>query len=186
MAIAADINIGILYFLAVASTSTIAVLMAGWSSNNKYALLGAMRTVAQMISYEIPLVFSIIGVVMLAGTLQMSQIVAGQEKVWYIILQPLAFLIFLIAGNAELNRGPFDLVEGEQEMEIENAAELRSFLDGLDYFPYTSDGLPEYSITFDDGTIYDINLSSGWVWKWAEEEAKLTGDLLQELRHFCK
>lgn len=75
---------------------------------------------------------------------------------------------------------------GEQEMEIENAADLRSFLDCLDYRPYTSDGLPEYSITFDDGTIYDINLSSGWVWKGAEEEAKLTEDLLQELRAFLQ
>lgn len=114
--IAADLNIGVLYFLAVATTTTIAILMAGWASNNKYALLGTMRTVAQMISYEIPLVFSIVGVIMLAGTMQTSQIVAAQEKVWYIILQPLAFLIFLIAGNAELNRGPFDLVEGEQEI----------------------------------------------------------------------
>lgn len=82
--------------------------------------------------------------------------------------------------------GVDNAVEDGQEMEIENAVDLRSFLDCLDYHPYTNDGLPEYSITFDDGTIYDINLSSGWVWKGAEEEAKLTGDLLQELRHFCK
>ena len=82
--------------------------------------------------------------------------------------------------------GVDNAVEDGQEMEIENAVDLCSFLECLDYHPYTNDGLPEYSITFDDGTIYDINLSSGWVWKWAEEEAKLTGDLLQELRHFCK
>ena len=81
-----------------------------------------------------------------------------------------------------IEEGVDNAVEGEQEMEIENAAELRSFLDGLDYFPYTSDGLPEYSITFDDGTIYDINLTSRWVWKGAEEEAVLTEDLLQELQ----
>lgn len=86
----------------------------------------------------------------------------------------------IIEEGAENARG------GEQEMEIENAADLRSFLDCLDYRPYTSDGLPEYSITFDDGTIYDINLSSGWVWKGAEEETKLTEDLLQELRAFLQ
>ncbi|NLW06677.1 MAG: NADH-quinone oxidoreductase subunit NuoH [Clostridia bacterium] len=114
--IAADLNIGVFYFLAVASTTTIAILMGGWSSNNKYSLLGAMRAVAQIISYEIPLAFSIVGVVMLAGSLQTSQIVAAQEGTWNIVLQPLAFIIFFIAANAEINRGPFDLVEGEQEI----------------------------------------------------------------------
>jgi len=114
--IAADLNIGVFYFLAVGSTTTIAILMAGWAANNKYALLGAMRAVAQMVSYEIPLTFSILGVIMLAGSLQTSQIVAAQGKVWYIILQPLAFIIFFIAATAEVNRAPFDLVEGEQEI----------------------------------------------------------------------
>lgn len=74
----------------------------------------------------------------------------------------------------------------EQEKEIKNAADLRGFLDCLDYSPYTNDGLPEYIITFDDGIIYDINLSSGWVWKETEKEAKLTEDLIQELREFLQ
>ncbi|SMB95375.1 NADH dehydrogenase subunit H [Thermanaeromonas toyohensis ToBE] len=114
--IAADLNIGVFYFLAVASTTTIAILMGGWAGNNKYSLLGAMRTVAQMVSYEIPLVFSILGVIMLAGSLKTSDIVAAQREIWFIFLQPIAFLIYFIAATAEVNRGPFDLVEGEQEI----------------------------------------------------------------------
>jgi NADH-quinone oxidoreductase subunit H len=114
--IAVNLNIGVFYFLAIASTTTIAILMGGWGSNNKYALLGSMRSVAQMVSYEIPLTFSVLGVVMLAGSLQTSQIVAAQSKVWFIVMQPVAFLIFFIAATAEVNRAPFDLVEGEQEL----------------------------------------------------------------------
>ncbi|KUO52382.1 MAG: NADH:ubiquinone oxidoreductase subunit H [Desulfitibacter sp. BRH_c19] len=114
--IAVDLNIGIFYFIAIASTSVMAFVMAGWGSNNKYSLLGGMRTVAQMISYEIPLVFSLLGVVMITGSLRMSEIVVAQQNAWFIVLQPLAFLIFFIAALAELNRAPFDLPEGEQEI----------------------------------------------------------------------
>ncbi len=113
---AVDINVGILYFTAISSTSVIAILMAGWSSNNKYSLIGGMRTVAQVISYEIPLAFSMLGVVMLTGTLNLNDIVASQSVVWNIFRQPVAFLIFLIAGLAELNKTPFDLIEAEQEL----------------------------------------------------------------------
>lgn len=113
---AVDINVGILYFTAISSTSVIAILMAGWSSNNKYSLIGGMRTVAQVISYEIPLAFSMLGVVMLTGTLNLNDIVASQSGVWNIFRQPVAFLIFLIAGLAELNKAPFDLIEAEQEL----------------------------------------------------------------------
>lgn len=114
--IAVDLNIGIFYFVAIASTTVMAFIMAGWGSNNKYSLLGGMRTVAQMISYEIPLVFSLLGVVMITGSLKMSEIVAAQQNVWFIVSQPLAFIIFFIAATAELNRAPFDLPEGEQEI----------------------------------------------------------------------
>jgi NADH-quinone oxidoreductase subunit H len=113
---AVNLNVGILYFTAISSTSTVAILMAGWSSNNKYSLIGGMRTVAQIISYEIPLCFSMIGVVMLTGTLNLNQIVASQGKVWYIVLQPIAFVIFVISALAELNKSPFDLMEAEQEI----------------------------------------------------------------------
>lgn len=114
--IAVDLNIGIFYFVAVSSTATIAFLMAGWGSNNKWALLGGMRTVAQMVSYELPMVLSLLGVVMLAGSLKMSDIMAAQKTVWFVVLQPVAFLIYLVASTAELNRQPFDLPEGEQEL----------------------------------------------------------------------
>lgn len=114
--IAVDLNIGVFYFVAVASTATIAFLMAGWGSNNKWSLLGGMRSVAQMVSYEIPMVLSLLGVIMLAGSLRVSDIMAAQKTVWFVVLQPVAFLIYLIASTAELNRQPFDLPEGEQEL----------------------------------------------------------------------
>ncbi|MEW6623270.1 MAG: NADH-quinone oxidoreductase subunit NuoH [Bacillota bacterium] len=114
--IAVDLNLGLFYFIAISSLSVVAFIMAGWGSNNKYSLLGGMRTVAQMVSYEIPLVFSLLGVVMITGSLKISDIIAAQQGVWFIVLQPVAFLIFFIAATAELNRAPFDLPEGEQEI----------------------------------------------------------------------
>lgn len=114
--VALDLNIGVYYFLAVASLSSVIFWMAGWSSNNKYSLIGGMRVVAQMVSYEMPLILSIVGVIILTGTLNMSEIIGAQENVWFIFLQPIGFLIYLIAGVAETNRAPFDLVEGESEI----------------------------------------------------------------------
>lgn len=114
--VAIDMNIGVYYFLAVASLSTVIVWMSGWASNNKYSLIGSMRVVAQMVSYEMPLILSIVGVIILTGTLNMSEIIVAQENVWFIFLQPLGFLVYLIAGVAETNRAPFDLVEGESEI----------------------------------------------------------------------
>ncbi|CCO08466.1 NADH-quinone oxidoreductase subunit NuoH [Desulforamulus hydrothermalis] len=114
--VAIDMNIGVYYFLAVASLSTVIVWMSGWASNNKYSLIGGMRVVAQMVSYEMPLILSIVGVIILTGTLNMSEIIRAQENVWFIFLQPLGFIIYLIAGIAETNRAPFDLVEGESEI----------------------------------------------------------------------
>lgn len=108
--------IGLFFFISVSSTTTIAILMAGWGSNNKYSILGGMRTVAQIISYEIPVVLSMLGVVMLVGSLDLSVIVNAQKNLWYIALQPVAFVVFLIAGTAELNRAPFDMPEAEQEL----------------------------------------------------------------------
>ena len=115
-AILADLNIGFLYIVALGSTSTIALLMAGWSSNNKYALLGGMRAVAQFVSYELPQVLSVVGVLLLVGSLKMGNIVAAQNVVWFVLLQPVAFLIFVIASISEINRTPFDLPEAESEI----------------------------------------------------------------------
>ncbi len=111
-----DLNVGVFYFISVGSLSTICLLMAGWGSNNKWSLLGAMRSVAQMISYEIPLAFSLLGIIMIAGSLRLSDIVAAQNNIWFIILQPIAFITYFIAATAELNRGPFDMPEAEQEL----------------------------------------------------------------------
>jgi len=111
-----DLDTGILFFVAVSSMSVIAMLMAGWSSNNKYSLLGGMRSVAQTVSYEIPMVFSLLGVVMLTQSMKLSDIVVAQQNMWFVVLQPIAFIIYAIAATAELNRGPFDLPEGEQEI----------------------------------------------------------------------
>lgn len=111
-----DLNVGLLFFISVGSLSTICLLMAGWGSNNKWSLMGAMRAVAQMVSYEIPLAFALLGVVMIAGSLNLSDIVAAQSNVWFICLQPIAFIVYFIAATAELNRGPFDMPEAEQEL----------------------------------------------------------------------
>ncbi len=113
---AIDMNIGVFYFAAVASLSSIILWSGGWASNNKYSLIGGMRVVAQMVSYELPLVLALLGVVMITGTLNMSEIVYAQENVWFIFTQPLAFLIYFVAGLAETNRTPFCLVEGESEI----------------------------------------------------------------------
>ncbi len=114
--IAADLNIGFLYIMAVSSLTTIAILLAGWGSRNKYSLLGGMRVVAQMMSYEVPMVLSAIGVIMLTGSLSMVSIVEGQSRVPFILLQPLGFLIYFISAVAEVNRAPFDLPEAESEI----------------------------------------------------------------------
>jgi NADH-quinone oxidoreductase subunit H len=112
----ADVNIGILYIFALSSLGVYGLVLAGWSSNNKYSLLGAMRASAQMISYELPLGLSVIGVLMLTGSLSMVEIVKAQENVWFVVLQPLGFLLFLTCAFAETGRTPFDLVECENEL----------------------------------------------------------------------
>ena len=114
-ALLADLNIGILYVVAISSISTIGIFMAGWGSSNKYSLLGAMRNVASVVSYEIPVILAIIGVVLLSGSLSMNQIVLAQN-VPFILLQPLGFLLFFIGACAEINRSPFDLLEADSEL----------------------------------------------------------------------
>ena len=114
-----NLNIGVLYILAFASVGTYGVIMAGWASNNKYSLMGGFRSAAQMISYEIPMAFAVITVVLMAGSLNLSDIVNAQEKRWFITalpVGPVAFFIYLLAGVAETNRVPFDLPEAESEL----------------------------------------------------------------------
>jgi NADH-quinone oxidoreductase subunit H len=111
----ADLNVGILYFVSISSVVSVGILMAGWGSNNKYSLLGAMRDIASMVSYEIPLVFSLIGVVLITGSMSLNSIVQVQS-IPFILYQPLGALIFFIAGCAEINRSPFDLLEADSEL----------------------------------------------------------------------
>jgi NADH-quinone oxidoreductase subunit H len=115
--IVADLSIGILYLAAVSGLAVIGILCAGWSSNNKFSLIGGLRSAAQIVAYEIPNIIVILTVVMLAGSMKMSDIINAQSGYrWFIFYQPIAFLLFIISGNAEINRGPFDLPEAESEL----------------------------------------------------------------------
>jgi NADH-quinone oxidoreductase subunit H len=111
-----DINVGLLYIVSIASISVYGIVLAGWSSNNKYAMLGGLRSSAQMISYELALGLSLIGPILLAGSMSLVDIVEGQRPVWYVLYQPVSALIFFIAVLAEVNRAPFDMPEAEQEL----------------------------------------------------------------------
>lgn len=114
-----NLNVGILYILAFSSVGTYGVIMAGWASNNKYSLMGSFRSAAQMISYEIPMAFSIITVVLMSGSLNLTDIVNAQTDRWFIValpVGPVAFFLYLISGIAETNRVPFDLPEAESEL----------------------------------------------------------------------
>jgi NADH-quinone oxidoreductase subunit H len=113
-----DLNIGVLYVLSISSVGVLGIILGGWASNSKYPLLGALRSAAQMVSYEVALGFSIIGVLMLAGSLSLVNIVESQKNAgfWYVFLQPVGFILFFICGVAETNRAPFDLPEAESEL----------------------------------------------------------------------
>ena len=112
----ADIGVGLLYYIAVSGLTTLGVVTGAWASNNKYALLGGMRAAAQMISYEVPLVMSVLGIILITGSLNLNDIVHQQSHGWFILVQPIGFIIFFICSIAELNRTPFDLPESESEL----------------------------------------------------------------------
>lgn len=153
-AIVTDLNIGILYIVAISSLGVIGVFMAGWGSNNKYALLSAMRNVAQMVSYELPLILSIAGVLIIAGSLSMRDIVEAQN-VPFILLQPLGFLIFFLAAAAEINRTPFDLMEAESEIVAGFHIEYSGMKFALFY-------LAEYTHAFAVSAIVTTLFLGGW------------------------
>ena len=132
-----DLNLGLLYFFAIGGLSVVGLLMAGWSSYNKYSLLGGLRSAAQVISYEIPLTLSVVGLILLAGTMSLNQIVqhqAGWFTNWYVFQQPLGVLIFFIAATAEANRTPFDLTEADSEIVAGFATEYSGMRFGFFFF----------------------------------------------------
>jgi NADH-quinone oxidoreductase subunit H len=132
-----DLNIGLLYFFAMGGLTVVGLLMAGWSSFNKYSLLGGLRSAAQMISYEIPLTLSVVGVIILAKTLSLNGIVNAQSGSlfdWFVFKQPLAALIFFIAATAEANRTPFDLTEADSEIVAGFATEYSGMRFGFFFF----------------------------------------------------
>lgn len=152
----ADIGIGLLYYIAVSGITTVGVVTAGWASNNKYALLGGMRAAAQMISYEIPLVMSVVGIILLTGSLNLNDIVAAQEPFWFILLQPVAFGVFIIASVAELNRTPFDLPEAESEL-------VAGFHTEYSGFRWAFFMLAEYVYLFAMSSLTTVLFLGGWL-----------------------
>jgi NADH-quinone oxidoreductase subunit H len=112
----ADINVGVLYLMAITSISIYGITLAGWASNNKYSMLGGLRATAQMISYELALGLSFVGPILWAGSMSLVDIVNAQKNLWFIVIMPLGFLIFFITSMAEVNRAPFDMPEAEQEL----------------------------------------------------------------------
>ena len=132
-----DMNIGLLYFFAISGLSVVGLMMGGWASFNKYSLLGGLRAAAQIVSYELPLLLAPVGVIMLAGTMSLNQIVenqAGWFWDWYIFQQPLAFIVFFIAATAEGNRTPFDLTEADSEIVAGFATEYSGMRFGFFFF----------------------------------------------------
>ncbi|RAL24598.1 NADH-quinone oxidoreductase subunit NuoH [Thermoflavimicrobium daqui] len=152
----ADIAVGLLYYMSISSITIIGVLLGGWASNNKYSLLGGMRSAAQMVSYEIPLVLSVVGVIMSAGSLNLTEIVHAQQTgAWFIFPQFLGFIVFLIASIAELNRTPFDLPEAESELVAGYHTEYTGFR--FAFFMLT-----EYTYIFGMASLITILYLGGW------------------------
>jgi len=112
----ADLNVGVIYLMSIASIAVYGIVLAGWSSNNKYAMMGGLRSSAQMISYELTLGLSFVAAILLGNSMSLVDIVEGQKSLWFVIIQPVGFIIFFIATLAEVNRPPFDMPEAEQEL----------------------------------------------------------------------
>lgn len=152
----ADIGVGLLYYIAVSGITTVGIVTGAWASNNKYALLGGMRAAAQMISYEIPLVMSVVGVVLLSGSLNLNDIVDAQKNGWFILWQPIAFIVFFIASVAELNRVPFDLPEAESEL-------IAGFHVEYSGFRWAFFMLAEYVYLFAMASLTTVLFLGGWL-----------------------
>src|SRR5919112_1984635 len=165
---AQDFNIGLLYFFAIGGMTVVGLLMGGWSSFNKYSLLGGLRSAAQIVSYEIPLTLSVVGLVILAGTMSLNSIVeqqggSGWFTDWYVVRQPLGFLIFFSEATAEANRTPFDLTEADSEIVAGFATEYSGMRFGFFFFA-------EYVNVFIMSALTVTLFFGGWnapfAWPW--------------------
>ena len=156
------LDLGILYFVAVSSVSIVGWVMAGWGSDNRYAMIGGMRAAAQAISYELPFVLSLLAVSMLSGTLNINEIVLAQWQVPNIVWQPLAFVIFFIAALAELNRPPFDIPVGESEVVGGPFVEYSGIRWSMFF-------LGEYASLFIMSILISAVFLGGYVWPFGQE-----------------
>lgn len=150
-----DINLGLIFVLAVSSINVLSIFMAGWASNNKYSLLGAVRSVSQNIAYEIPILLSLMSVVLITNTYSMQGIVAAQGTVWFCLVQPVACIIYLVSATAETNRAPFDLPEAESELTAGYHTEYSGF--GFSLFI-----IAEYANMFIVCAIATVLFFGGW------------------------
>ncbi len=150
-----DMNVGIILILGFSTLAVLAILMAGWSSNNKYSVLGAIRSVAQNIAYEIPLLITVMSVILMVGSFKLSDIVAAQGGMWFIVMQPLAFLLFITCATAETNRAPFDLPEAESEL----VAGFHTEYSGMRFAVFF---LAEYTNMFIAASVGTVLFLGGW------------------------
>ena len=150
-----DMNVGILLVLAFAALTVLAILMAGWASNNKYSVLGAIRSVAQNIAYEIPLLITLMSIILMVGSFSLVDIVAAQSKVWFVLVQPVAFILYITCATAETNRAPFDLPEAESEL----VAGFHTEYTGMRFALFF---LAEYTNMFIVAAIATVFFLGGW------------------------
>jgi NADH-quinone oxidoreductase subunit H len=150
-----DMNVGVLLILSFAALTVLAILMAGWASNNKYAVLGSIRSVAQNVAYEIPLLITVMSIIIMVGSFSLVDIVKAQEKYWFILIQPLAFILYVTCATAETNRAPFDLPEAESEL----VAGFHTEYSGMRFALFF---LAEYTNMFIVSALATIFFLGGW------------------------
>lgn len=152
---ARDLNMGLIFIVTMGSVNVMALLVGGWGSNNKYSMFGAMRAVAQAIAYEIPVLLSMLAVILMCNTFSLKGIVDAQQHIWFVFLQPVAFLIYVIGGLAETNRAPFDLPEAESEL----CAGFHTEYSGMGFSLFF---LGEYTNMFIVASVATVLFLGGW------------------------
>jgi len=150
-----DMNVGVLLILAFAALTVLAILMAGWSSNNKYSVFGAIRSVAQNVAYEIPLLITLMSIIIMVGSFSLVDVVNAQSRYWFVVIQPLAFILYITCATAETNRAPFDLPEAESELVAGFHTEYTGMRFGLFF-------LAEYTNMFIVAAIATVFFLGGW------------------------